>query len=383
MSFHKSKKQLVLQKISIKENNQYKKHLENIFTDPNQYFSSTFNGNEVVIGKRHSTQNNVLSFPQYQSNRKSVFYLKGLRNQMNTSKSVMKCSENKSQIGRGGIQLPPNKRYIDDQEIKDIFDKYKEIKIENTLEQTKNPEIVDKKLLEQFDKTSQKEVGQILNFQEKVLRSYESTAKEVKKIEKNLSKKIKRKQDDLLMTRAERFRISKEIKDLCTKEVQSRNPQPIYKWVLNLRDDSNHYINFGSIKNPKWQLIVSPRNTNETIRNPEIDPEFFRTQVNINDQYLKKKFSNKAYSKFSQTMSRTMTGFKKMSINGKDLLQFEIDNYKSLKGKKIITTTPGTTKLEGFLGNIIEKASTEETYGNNVNTRELMRRKGKTTSDLY
>ena len=39
---------------------------------------------------------------------------------MNTSKSVMKCSENKSQIGRGGIQLPPNKRYIDDQEIKDI-----------------------------------------------------------------------------------------------------------------------------------------------------------------------------------------------------------------------------------------------------------------------
>ena len=63
MSFHKSKKQLVLQKISIKENNQYKKHLENIFTDPNQYFSSTFNGNEVVIGKRHSTQNNVLSFP--------------------------------------------------------------------------------------------------------------------------------------------------------------------------------------------------------------------------------------------------------------------------------------------------------------------------------
>ena len=31
----------------------------------------------------------------------------------------------------------------------------------------------------------------------------------------------------------------------------------------------------------------------------------------------------------------------------------------------------------------IEKASTEETYGNNVNTRELMRRKGKTTSDLY
>ena len=133
----------------------------------------------------------------------------------------------------------------------------------------------------------------------------------------------------------------------------------------------------------KWQLIVSPRNTNETIRNPEIDPEFFRTQVNINDQYLKKKFSNKAYSKFSRTMSKTMTGFQKMSINGKDLLQFEIDNYKSLKGKKIITTTPGTTKLEGFLGNIIEKASTEETYGNNVNTRELMRRKGKTTSDLY
>ena len=47
------------------------------------------------------------------------------------------------------------------------------------------------------------------------------------------------------------------------------------------------------------------------------------------------------------------------------IIKFDIS---SLKGKKIITTTPGTSKLEGFLGNIIEKAATEETYGNNVNT---------------
>ena len=42
----RTKKQLVLQKISIndKANEDYRKHLDQVFSDPNDYFSNTYHG---------------------------------------------------------------------------------------------------------------------------------------------------------------------------------------------------------------------------------------------------------------------------------------------------------------------------------------------------
>ena len=67
-------------------------------------------------------------------------------------------------------------------------------------------------------------------------------------------------------------------------------------------------------------------------------------------------------------MSKTMNGFNQMNIKGEDLLHFEMENAKNLKGKKLITT---------------EKMHAEETYGQDVNSKELMRRKGRTSSNFY
>ena len=379
----KKKKQLVLQKISLEaqDNEKYKEHLDKIFSDPNQYFSNTFNGNEVVIGKRFS--NKILNIPHYQSNRKSIYYLRNMRTQQshNSSRSVIKFNEGKSNITGKGTQLPPNKRYIDDQELKEIYDKFKEIKTENTQEQTKNSELLDQKMLSEFNKTGQKEMTQIFSYQEKVLKKHDSTNKSIQKISRNLSKKLKRPLDNLLMSKTENFRIKKELKDIFSKEVQERSAQPSYKWVINLRDNSDHYINFGSIQNPKWQLMISPRAMNETIRNPNTFLNFNHTDYNFyrKDHYLKKKVSYNTYSTFAKDMSKTANGFSKMSIKGEDLLQFEIDNSKALKGKKILTTP----KTGGIVQFNVERNNTEETYGQDIDAKELMRRKGRTSSNFY
>ena len=78
-------------------------------------------------------------------------------------------------------------------------------------------------------------------------------------------------------------------------------------------------------------------------------------------------------------MSKTMNGFNQMNIKGEELLHFEMENAKNLKGKKLITTS----KTEGLMQFTTEKMHAEETYGQDVNSKELMRRKGRTSSNFY
>ena len=56
-----------------------------------------------------------------------------------------------------------------------------------------------------------------------------------------------------------------------------------------------------------------------------------------------------------------------------------MENAKTLKGKKLITTS----KTEGLIQFTTEKMHAEETYGQDVNSKELMRRKGRTSSNFY
>ena len=367
---YKTRKELVLQKIKIdnEDNSKYKNHLDKVFNDPVNYFTSNFNGNEVIIGKRHSNQ--TLDIPQYQSSRKSLYYLRSVRSQ-NSSKSVIKLNENKSTLNTGKQStLPPNKRFIDDYEIKDIFDKYKTIKTENSIEESNHSDLINQKLLSQFDKTSQKEVGQILHLQRKVLKTYEKKNKEMKNIQFKLSKRLKRKEKDLLMSTMENFRVKKELRDICSQEIQSRNPQPTYKWIVNLRDNDKHYINFGSNRTPLWQLIIPKKNMNQTIRNPNFGKYYCKTEVNFyeNNQYLKNKLKG---SQFYNVLSKT-NDYNEIKVKGEDLLQFEIEHSKSIKGRKVIAIS----KNEGIYK--YDRSHNEEIFGKNINSKELLRRTGKT-----
>jgi hypothetical protein len=274
-----------------------------------------------------------------------------------------------------------NKRTIEESELKDIFDKYKEIKTENTIEHTKHNEVINDKMFEVYNKTTRKEMKRILHSQEKALQRQHNLVNEVNYISKGVSTKINRPIDELLMTSTEKFRVKKELKDIFSKEIQARNPKPIQNWVLTLRDNnSKHYINFGSIKNPKWQMIVSPKLPKETIRNPNLLIDYNNTDFNFfsKDEYLKHKISSSTYSTLNQNMARTTNGFNMMRVKCQDLLQFEIDNAKTIKGRKVITQS----KTEGLLPYVIDKIrdinnNQNETIVDDVNYKELLRKKGR------
>ena len=389
MHLHSSpKKQLVLQKISLNDDDKrlYKTHLDKIFSQPEFYFNSTFNDREVVIGKRFTTRQ--LNVPQHIKSRKSILQLRNLKNiaSQNSSKSMYKINnagDNKSNgTTSKNVILPSNKRTIEESELKDIFDKYKEIKTENTIEHTKHNEVINDKMFEVYNKTTRKEMKRILHSQEKALQRQHNLVNEVNYISKGVSTKINRPIDELLMTSTEKFRVKKELKDIFSKEIQARNPKPIQNWVLTLRDNnSKHYINFGSIKNPKWQMIVSPKLPKETIRNPNLLIDYNNTDFNFfsKDEYLKHKISNSTYSTLNQDMARTTNGFNMMRVKCQDLLQFEIDNAKAIKGRKVITQS----KTEGLLPYVMDKIrdinnnTQNETIVDDVNYKELLRKKGR------
>ena len=385
MYIHSPKKQLVLQKISLNDDDKrlYKTHLDKIFSQPEFYFNNTFNDHEVVIGRRFATRQ--LNMPQHQKNRKSILLLRNVKNisSQNNSKSMYKMNnDNKSSTttSKNINLLPSNKRTIEESELKDIFDKYKEIKTENTIENTKHDEAIKEKMFEVYNKTTRKEMKRILHSQEKVLQRQHNLVNEVDGICKEVSAKIKRPIDELLMTSTEKFRVKKELKDIFSKEIQARSPKPIQNWVLTLRDNhTKHYINFGSIKNPKWQMIVSPKLPKETIRNPNLLIDYNNTDFNFfsKDEYLKHKISNSTYSTLNQNMARTTNGFNMMRVKCQDLLQFEIDNAKAIKGRKVITQN----KIDGLLPYVMGKIrdSQTETIVDDVNYKELLRKKGRTT----
>ena len=387
MYIHSSpKKQLVLQKISLNDDDKrlYKTHLDKIFSQPEFYFHNTFNDHEVVIGKRFATRQ--LNMPQHLKSRKSILQLRNLKNiaSQNNSKSTYKINDNKSNgttsKNVNNQLLPSNKRTIEESELKDIFDKYKEIKTENTIENTKHNEAINDKMFEVYNKTTRKEMKRILHSQEKALQRQHNLVNEVNCICRDVSSKIKRPVDELLMTSTEKFRVKKELKDIFSKEIQARNPKPIQNWVLTLRDNhTKHYINFGSIKNPKWQMIVSPKLPKETIRNPNLLIDYNNTDFNFfsKDEYLKHKISNSTYSTLNQNMARTTNGFNMMRVKCQDLLQFEIDNAKAIKGRKVIAQN----KTEGLLPYVMDKIrdinSQNETIVDDVNYKELLRKKGR------
>ena len=138
----------------------------------------------------------------------------------------------------------------------------------------------------------------------------------------------------------------------------------------NLRDNDKHYINFGSNRTPLWQLIIPKKNMNQTIRNPNFGKYYCKTEVNFyeNNQYLKNKLKG---SQFYNVLSKT-NDYNEIKVKGEDLLQFEIEHSKSIKGRKVIAIS----KNEGIYK--YDRSHNEEIFGKNINSKELLRRTGKT-----
>ena len=272
---HSFGKQLLLQKININEHKDKKNHLERIFSDPNYYFLDKFNGHNLIIGKKNSK--NLIS--RSNSRRKSFkknhrFSIVSIKND-SKKKDMPKITMN--------VNLNPNQIIINHNELKEIYKRFKNIDQKNSNETTikrnnnksKNKmnfveheytnEINDKKY-----KTIKTEIEHDLNFQEEVLLKKKREDLKIQNISKQLSIKLKRPISKLLMKQNEEYRTIKEIKDSYYNEIQNSFPQQNFKWIVNLRDNDNHYINEGNEKFPVWKLYINKTIPKQIIRNPNL-----------------------------------------------------------------------------------------------------------------
>ena len=316
-------KQLILHKINLEEHKDKKKYIEQIFTDPNLYFTDEFNGHSVVIGKKNSKNVIVRKQP---TNRKSIF------------KMAQRLSQSR----------------VD--------------KTDNSIKKNNLVKVMS-------NQSNRRIIEHELQFQEEVLNKKKIEDSKKEKITKNISQKIKRPISKLLITQNEEYRTKKEIQDSYFKEVQHSFPDPIYKWFVTLRDTDIHYLNDGSEKRPIWNFYINKKEVKETIRNPEM---FYKTDFGFykKNNYLKTKIPYKTFYSITREMNDTMTDFKKMCVKGRNLLDVEIENSKYLKGRKIVMNGNPFANSNGLVNFISQndKNVKEEMYKNNIDPKFIKKK---------
>ena len=381
----KYSKELITHKINLNEHNDIKQQIHKVFSDPNFYFSSNLNGNRIIIGKNKPSKNII---PKIASSRKSIFFYKSKGNPIRISPDKKNKISFLKNNNKDLIINDANKKYLDEEDLEEIYSKFEEISLENTL---KNNKLNGKNLNEEFIndinnklyKTVRTEYKHELNFQEEVLNKKKKEEIKIKNIKKNLVKKIKRRESKLLINKSESYRKKKEIKDNIFKEIENYF-QPNFNWIVSLRGDKdNHYINDGTDENPFWNIVIHKKENFQKIRNLN----FLKTQHSFfKDNYLKKKLPFKNFDFLKKEIDDLNIDFSNMIIKGKKLLDFEKENSRNLKGKKyLVYNNPliNNNSIFNALTLVADKNVRNEIYKENFNPKEILRRKGRTVSNFY
>ena len=114
LSIPKGKK-LILEKININDFPEYKKRLKKHFEEPTNYFNDDFGNKKIRIGKLHQSENTFLT--------KKLLTKKHRGSVSQTNYDISTISEKIDKFDKKNTKL--KKRYINDYEIDEIFNKFK------------------------------------------------------------------------------------------------------------------------------------------------------------------------------------------------------------------------------------------------------------------
>lgn len=347
-------KNLLITKIDINKRNHsvIKKLIDEYFTSSTTYFSPSIEGNKIIVGKRLSKEEesslseriDIDSVKKLSMLGKNSVFLKPNRNRknalstcgspMNRSVSSSKLGLSPSTLGSKFIQLfNDSKSQISDTEITSIFEKFKRIKQNNS------------KYANEFVKNENNvNIRKMLNLQETILKNQELHEKENQKMENLLSKKVK-KHPNLLYKSIKNYRILKEFRE--KDQDQTNNIGMSYvNWLMQLRLHENVpgtktcMFNSGTLSKPNWStLYLKFPIIKEKIR------EGFKEYCSDNEgkQLEKSVFS---YYKIAQNQQeknkakKYIESLNGLNVVGKSLLQAEIENFKTIKGRKKLLNFP-------------------------------------------
>ena len=245
-----NQKTLVIHKLTLEDENLEEiteKINKNLFRATN-YFSPD---NPVVIGKRIKIEEMKQIYEPIKTEIKKKGK-SGIKKQITSVNTSLRSERNKSLINHISNKDLMNIKFekISHQQLKGLFDSFKDnsIKQSFSLNNTKEENLP-------------LNVSQSLIEQTKNLNIRINSEKKSSNLSKFISKKVNKKEKDLLMNRIDVFKLKKEIYNDIenSKPINDRYGQ--YKWVMSLRrpehfkGERESYINIGNDNNPFWALV--------------------------------------------------------------------------------------------------------------------------------
>ena len=373
-----SNKTLVLTKIPKNTNPTVDENISSLFANPNTYLQlpeeSKFS---FVIGRR-------LKGPRFDENDNLIpysivgeKYFKKKKNLFNNNNSES-ISFNRSTVRSNTQKLNNNNlsEYINDYQLKNIFNNFKENIEKNKYNNNNNDELYKTinlpKCLEKNLLTNH------LNIQEKNLENFNN----IQQFRKNFIKKKefkKHNNHNLLLNKSDNFRLKKEslefLYNLNNKNNKNNNYPNIgnglQNWAMGLRRPKNFkgirrgYVNIGNDIHPFWskiqekypvvnENIVIPINNNETNNNNNNNNSnilftrtltenisrnmFNNTLSSLNNNYYNYNLTetsdfNRTNRDIKLNMNKTLN-ISKLDVQGKKLIDVEENIIKEMKGKK-------------------------------------------------
>ena len=203
-----------------------------------------------------------------------------------------------------------------------------------------------------------------LNYQNKQIKKKKKNAKKVMSLSKFISKKINKKEDELLINKVDLYKYKKEILSGLSQEKPKEEKFGKFQWNMDLRRPINFrgfrqlYVNVNSERNPFWGVIVE--------RCPEEKETAVRPGYNLNQKEFKKFVKNKNIQKNKEYV-RGVENLDDLKVKGSNLLDLEYKREMSTKGRKILHKVfieNGKTVLEQDINKVFGEETIYKKYEN-------------------
>ncbi len=320
-------KTLVIHKL--KEEDENKEEIaeeiaKNLFSVTN-YFSPS---NPVVVGKRIKLDiMKNICIPTIKTNIKKKVKSNGIRKTITSVNTSMRSEINKNSHHNNNLSnkelLELKFEKIDNQRLKNIFNSFRDdsIKQSFTINNSKEEYIP-------------LNISQSLNEQTRNLNIKNNSEKKNSKLGKYLSKKLNKKEKDLLMNRIDVFKLKKEIYNDIENSKPIEQKYGKHRWLISLRRPDNFvgtrdsYINIRNESNPFWALIKEKYPFERQI---SLKPNF---DVQSKDYLDFKK--NQFFEKKTTKLIKKVEDVEKLNVVGKDLFNIEYKREMSGSPNKIL-----------------------------------------------
>ena len=203
------------------------------------------------------------------------------------------------------------------------------------------------------NKTIKKEFLKNLAYQEKTLQRQIQHCKKDKNMIKYIREKLKRENGELLMGQTDDYRIINDIKTRLNKLMKKSFPENHYDWKDNLR---NKKIESNDI-NKDQEIMRNPYNKASTfIKNKQFEK--------YENEFIKKYAPKNEYRKFVKDIKNIKNNLNGLLIEGQNLLKYEHDLIKKIKGKKFLINYNNLLK---------EKDINDELYAYNIHINKYIK----------